>query len=170
MKKLLLSLVAFLGALTFGCQEYAVTGPEELSTNISGKISKSEETTFNNFKLRKKGVINIKSELTDPVLKLPLELRGKIAFVHYTSPEISTQINSKKIVLLELKIEAELINRFVKVDGEMKIAEKSSHKFEFRNDTIFSLKINYRITNRKNVELQPFRILPDHRVRHKNTV
>ena len=154
MKKLLLSLVAFLVALTFGCQEYAVTGPEELSGNTERVVSGSEGTTFKNYQPPNKGVININSNLKDPVLNVSVLLVGKIAFDHSTFNQITTQINGKKIVRLELKIEAELINRFGRVDREMKIAEKSSHKFEFRDDRIFSLKITYRITNRKNVKLQ----------------
>jgi len=147
MKKLFISIVVLLVVLTFGCQESAINGPEEPAGSIDRKSSEG-------FAVRNKGVIDIKSELTDPVLKSPLVLLGRIAFDHYTSPEISTQINSKKIVRLDLKVEAELFGVFGAVDTQWKIAGKSSHRFEFPAVGINSLKIIYRITNRKDISLR----------------
>ncbi|MEE9118121.1 MAG: hypothetical protein V3U02_05945, partial [Calditrichia bacterium] len=70
------------------------------------------------------------------------------------SPQISTQINSKKIVRLDLKVEAELFSVLGAVDTQWKIAGKSSHRFEFLADGIHSLNIIYRITNRKDISLR----------------
>lgn len=147
MKKLFISIVVLLVVLTFGCQESAINGPEEPAGSIDRKSSEG-------FTVRNKGVIDIKSELTDPVLKSRLVLLGRIAFDHYTSPEISTQINSKKIVRLDLKVEAELFSVLGAVDTQWEIAGRSSHRFEFLDDVIYSLKIIYQITNRKDISLR----------------
>ena len=154
MKKLFISIVVFLVVFTFGCQESAINGPEESAGNIERKSSEGEGTTFNDFTVHNKGVINIKSELTDPVLKSPLVLLGRIAFDHHTSPGISIQVNSNKIVRLDLKVEAELFDGLGAVDTELKIAGRSSHRFEFLDDRIYSLKIIYQITNRKDISLR----------------
>ncbi len=147
MKKLFISIVVLLVVLTFGCQESAINGPEEPAGTIDRKSSEG-------FALRNKGVIDIKSELTDPVLKSPLVLLGRIAFDHIASNESSTQVNSSKIVRLDLKVEAELFDGLGAVDTELKIAGRSSHRFEFLDDRIYSLEIIYQITNRKDISLR----------------
>jgi len=147
MKKLFISIVVLLVVLTFGCQESAVNGPEEQPSNLDRKSSEG-------FTVRNKGVIDIKSELTDPVLKSPLVLLGRIAFDHIASNESSTQVNNTKIVRLDLKVEAELFDGLGAVDTELKIAGRSSHRFEFLDDGIYSLKIIYQITNRKDISLR----------------
>ena len=156
MKKLFLVLVVFLLALTVGCQEYTVTGPEELSSNNNRIVSKREESNFNIHKPSKDRVINIMTELKDPVLNVSIQLRGKITFDHQIIPSISNQDIAKKTVRLNLRIESELVNRFVIAYGLWKIAGKSSHKFFFdkTKDNVQLLKVTYRITNRKNVKLQ----------------
>ena len=147
MKKLFISIVVLLVVLTFGCQESAINGPEEPAGSIDRKSSEG-------FTVRNKGVIDIKSELTDPVLKSPLVLLGRIAFDHIASNESSTQVNSITIVALDLKVEAELFDGLGAVDTELKIAGRSSHRFEFLDDGIYSLKIIYQITNRKDISLR----------------
>ncbi len=147
MKKLFISIVVLLVVLTFGCQESAINGPEERAGNIDRKSSEG-------FIVRNKGVIDIKSELTDPVLKSPLVLLGRIAFDHIASNESSTQVNSTKIVRLDLKVEAELFDGLGAVDTELKIAGRSSHRFEFLDDGIYSLEIIYQITNRNDISLR----------------
>ena len=147
MKKLFISIVVLLVVLTFGCQESAINGPEEPAGSIDRKSSEG-------FAVRNKGVIDIKSELTDPVLKSPLVLLGRIAFDHFASNESSTQVNNTKIVRLDLKVEAELFDGLGAVDTELKIAGRSSHRFEFLDDRIYALEIIYQITNRKDISLR----------------
>jgi len=149
MKKLFISIVVLLVVLTFGCQESAINGPEESAGNFDRKSSEG-------FAVRNKGVIDIKSELTDPVFKSPLVLLGRIAFDHIASNESSTQVNSTKIVRLDLKVEAELFDGLGAVDTELEIAGRSSHRFEFLDDRniIYSLEIIYQITNRKDISLR----------------
>ncbi len=147
MKKLFISIVVLLVVLTFGCQESAINGPEEPAGNFDRKSSEG-------FTVRNNGVIDIKSELTDPVLKSPLVLLGRIAFDHFASNESSTQVNNTKIVRLDLKVEAELFDGLRAVDTELKIAGRSSHRFEFLDDRIYSLEIIYQITNRKDISLR----------------